>query len=174
MGNASKQRCHPRHVSVIFPRLVCATEENFIDRFPIAFSELFPQSPQWNCGEIVRADLRERSAVPPDRRSYSLTNKCRRHSCWFPLPIRSVLSRRRRGLAKTEHAFRVPVKHALLDVVRITEFIPFAQQTHIRNARIIASKQNFLLQPAANVAHERLRKILRRIAGHFPKNVALV
>src|SRR5258707_183245 len=137
MGNASKQRCHPRHVAVIYPRLVRATEKNFIHRFPIAFSELFPQSPQWNCGQIVRADLRERSAVPPNRRSYSLTNKCRRHSRWFPLPIRRVL----RVCVTTTFVNRNAVGQALLPVLSLRcvaegccRFVPRTWRTHSNDA----------------------------------------
>jgi len=77
-------------------------------------------------------------------------------------------------LAETEHALRVSVEHALLDVVRIAQFIPLAQQARIWNAGIIAAKQNFFLQSSSDVADQRRRKILWRITRHFPIDVAFV
>ena len=47
---------------------------------------------------------------------------------------------------KIQHALGVPAEDALLDFIRVAEFIPFSQQPLVRHARVVAAEKNFVLQ----------------------------
>ena len=101
-------------------------------------------------------DVLLRQAVP--LHSFAPTGACKRKR-FVPRAdaLGQNLSRLRRCAAgekcelEPEHPLGVRVEDPFLDVVRKTEFAPFAQEALIRDARIIAPEHNLVLEPPSHV-----------------------
>ncbi len=83
---ARKQSGHPGHITIVLPSLVRTTKQHFVNRSSIKRRIPREQRGEWQCGEIVGAYGGERSAVAPDRRSYSITNICVGHGPDYTAP----------------------------------------------------------------------------------------
>src|SRR5579883_1439608 len=95
-------------------------------------------------------------------------------SIFSSLPI-SLLSAAGRGAdSQAEDALGVGVEHLFQDGVRVAQLAPLAEQPLVGKARVVAAEHDLVLQPATNIALERLGEVLRRPARQLPVHVALV
>ncbi|MNS18481.1 hypothetical protein D3C72_501750 [compost metagenome] len=79
LRESGQQRCHARHVTVVFSGLICTAEDHIVNTFSVQVRIARQQRTQRHSRQIVGAYTRQCTAITPHRGTNTITDKCITH-----------------------------------------------------------------------------------------------